>query len=148
VDDSSGKALQQNYRGRRILVVEDEPLNQEVVRFMLDDVGLVPEFASDGSLAVALAKERDYDLILMDVRMPVMNGLDATRAIRQLPGNATVPILAMTANAFGEDRDACFAAGMNAHIGKPFTPGVLYENLLLWLSKSDLPEPPPGARSG
>jgi CheY-like chemotaxis protein len=65
-----------------------------------------------------------------------------------LPGKATVPILAMTANAFGEDRDACLAAGMDAHIGKPFTPGVLYENLLLWLSKSDLPEPPPGVRSG
>jgi two-component system sensor histidine kinase/response regulator len=148
VDDSSGKALRHSHAGRRILVVEDEPLNQEVVRFMLEDAGLVPEFASDGSLAVALAKERDFDLILMDVRMPVMNGLDATRAIRQLPGKATVPILAMTANAFGEDRDACFAAGMDAHIGKPFTPAVLYENLLLWLSKSDLPEPPPGVRSG
>ena len=144
-DDSSGKALRHNHAGRRILVVEDEPLNQEVVRFMLEDAGLVPEIADDGSLAVALASERDYDLILMDVRMPIMNGLDAARAIRQLPGKATVPILAMTANAFDEDRIACLAAGMNAHIGKPFTPSVLYENLLLWLAKSDLQKTPTGA---
>ena len=135
-DDSAGKTLRQSHLGCRILVVEDEPLNQEVVRFMLEDAGLVAEIAEDGSQAVTLASKRDYDLILMDVRMPVMNGLDAARAIRQLPGKATVPILAMTANAFDEDRNACLAAGMNAHIGKPFTPGALYDNLLHWLSKS------------
>jgi CheY-like chemotaxis protein len=72
----------------------------------------------------------------MDLQMPVLNGLDATRAIRRIPGVADIPILALTANAFDEDRDACLAAGMNAHIGKPVEPDVLWATVLRWLQQS------------
>jgi CheY-like chemotaxis protein len=78
-------------------------------------------------------------LILMDMKMPVMDGLAATRIIRQLPGLAEIPILAMTANAFAEDRDRCLAAGMNGHIGKPVESEVLYGALLYWLTKAGIP---------
>jgi CheY-like chemotaxis protein len=83
-----------------------------------------------------MASQGGYALILMDVQMPVMDGLDATRAIRQLPGLATVPILALTANAFDEDSNACLAAGMNAHVGKPVEPDALCEVVLHWLQRS------------
>jgi len=115
--------------------VEDEPINQEVSLGLLQEVGLRVDVASDGEEAVAMAQTVDYDLILMDVQMPRMNGLDATRAIRALPGRGSTPILAMTANAFDEDRNRCLAAGMNDHISKPVDPAVLYETVLTWLNR-------------
>jgi two-component system, sensor histidine kinase and response regulator len=98
------------------------------------------ETASDGQSAVEMALSRRYDLLLMDVQMPVLDGLDATRAIRARAGR-TLPIIAMTANAFGEDRAACLAAGMNDHVGKPVNPARLHATLLRWLP---LPPPLPG----
>jgi PAS domain S-box-containing protein len=129
------------FAGTRVLVAEDEPVNREVISSLLENTGLAPALATDGQQALDMARGGGYGLILMDVQMPVMNGLEATRAIRQLPGMAKIPILALTANAFDEDRDRCLAAGMDAHIGKPVEPDTLCEVILHWLQKSDALEP-------
>jgi PAS domain S-box-containing protein len=120
-------------RAARLLLAEDDPINQEVTRLLLDEAGLQVDVADNGARAVELAAAQPYDLILMDMQMPVMDGLAATRAIRALPTHATTPILAMTASAFGDDRQACFAAGMNDHLPKPVDAEVLYVTLAKWL---------------
>jgi signal transduction histidine kinase/ActR/RegA family two-component response regulator len=132
--ESAEARLRTRFAGTRLLLAEDEPVNQEVSRGVLEDVGLVVDVAEDGTVAVALAKRHRYALILMDMQMPKLNGLDATRQIRTLPDYEHTPILAMTANAFGEDRQVCIDAGMNDHIAKPVDPDVLFETLLKWLS--------------
>ncbi len=124
--------LLRRHAGQRVLLAEDNPINQEVASELLQGVGLVVETAIDGASAVELACSRDYDLILMDMQMPEMDGIDATRAIRARLGRA-IPIVAMTANAFNEDRQACLDAGMNDHVAKPVDPGTLYATLLRWL---------------
>ena len=97
------------------------------------EVGLEVDTAVNGAEAVKLVQEIDYALIFMDMQMPVMDGLKATQAIRQLKGRATTAILAMTANAFSEDKDKCVAAGMDDFIAKPIEPDELFKGLLKWL---------------
>ena len=127
-------SLLASFAGTSILLAEDEPINQEVSCSLLEEAGLVVDLAVDGQQAFELARQNNYALILMDMQMPNLNGVDATRAIRTLPGHAATPILAMTANAFAEDRQACLEAGMNDHISKPVEPAKLYEILLRYLS--------------
>jgi len=129
------RTLREKFHHARILLVEDNRTNQEIVLAMLDDVGLSAEVAANGVEAVACVGRRDYDLILMDMQMPEMDGLEATRAIRRLPGRAETPIVAMTANAFAENRVQCLEAGMNDHLGKPVIPELLYATMVEWLSR-------------
>ena len=121
------------YGGLRVLLAEDNPINQEVAVELLRASGLVVDVASNGAQAVDMAQRQAYDLILMDVQMPIMDGLEATRVLRRLEGPEHTPIVAMTANAFEEDRRLCLAAGMNDHIGKPVEVPVLHMVLQRWL---------------
>ena len=102
--------------GSRILVVDDEPVNPEIARMLLVDT------AQDGAAAVTLAQETRYAAIFMDMPMPNVDGLEATRQIRGIPGQRQTPIIAMTANAFDEDKTRCFEAGMKEFLTKPFNP--------------------------
>jgi PAS domain S-box-containing protein len=127
--------IQQRYQGGRILVVDDEPVNREIALMLLEDTGLIIDAAEDGQQAIEMAQKTVYSAIFMDMLMPKVDGLEATRQIRQLPGYRETPIIAMTANAFAEDKAQCFAAGMNDFLIKPFFPETLFKTLLRWLSR-------------
>ncbi|MBK1718651.1 response regulator [Thiocystis violacea] len=131
-------ALRQAHRGRRLLLVEDDEINQEIALDLLTEgPELLVDVAGNGQLAVEMAGVGSYDLILMDMRMPVLDGPAAAAAIRQLAGCRLTPILAMTASDLVEDIQCCLDAGMNDHVAKPIEPEVLYRTLLRWLPSQD-----------
>ena len=140
-DESEAAALlRRHHRSARILLAEDNEVNREVAQALLQSVGLSADMAADGLQALQKARAARYDVVLMDMQMPVMNGLEAARAIRALPGWQATPILALTANAFNEDRLACIEAGMTDFVAKPMVVAAFYAALLRALIRpEDLP---------
>jgi signal transduction histidine kinase len=126
-------ALKACHPGARVLVAEDDPINQEILGVMLRNSGLQVDFSADGRQAVQAAAAARYDAVLMDIRMPEMDGLSAAREIRAMPGYQTTPIIALSADAFEEDRAKSFEAGMSAHLVKPVDRHLLFSTLLKWM---------------
>ncbi len=128
------------FGGKRLLLAEDNHVNQEVARQILGDVGFVIDICENGAEAVSAVQESDYDAVLMDIQMPIMDGLVATQQIRALGGAYTkIPIIAMTAHALSGDADKSIAAGMNSHVTKPIDPTLLYQVLTRWITQSEAP---------
>ncbi|MGJ8693013.1 MAG: response regulator [Thalassotalea sp.] len=123
----------------RILLVEDNELNQEVAIGLLTNAGFMVSVANNGQEALDKLNQRDYDIVLMDMQMPVMDGVSATIEIRKIPQFKSLPIVAMTANAMVQDKEKCLAAGMNDHIAKPINPGELFKTLILWIKPGNRP---------
>ena len=126
--------LRRDHAGKRVLLAEDNEFNRDLVSEMLASTGLELDLATDGKEALEKARTSAYDVILMDMQMPEMSGVDATKAIRQLPGYAATPIIGITANAFKGDRLVCLEAGMNDHLAKPVKQQELHHALLNWLN--------------
>ncbi|QID19133.1 PAS domain-containing protein [Nitrogeniibacter mangrovi] len=134
--DTAEAVLRREFRGGRVLLVDDEPFNREIGEALLEDAGLQVETAADGLEALDRVTADAFDLILMDMQMPRLDGLETTRRLRLLPWCATVPVIAMTANAFSEDRARCLEAGMNDFLAKPVEPEQMYATLLAWLRQA------------
>jgi len=124
-------------RGARVLLVEDNEINQEVAIGQLEDAEVFVDLAENGEIALRMVRDNDYDVVLMDMQMPVMDGIEATRVIRSNPRFKDLPIIAMTANAMASDRELCLEAGMNDHIAKPIDPDQLFGVLLRWIRRTD-----------
>lgn len=122
------------YRGSRLLIAEDEVMNREIMVDLLNQMGLLVDVAEDGLEAIELAARNSYELILMDMQMPHLDGLGAARQLRQ--NGIRVPIIATTANAFAEDKALCFAAGMDDFVAKPVEPQALFATVLKWLERN------------
>jgi two-component system, sensor histidine kinase and response regulator len=127
--------------GARILLIEDNELNQQVATELLQDAGFYVDLAENGQIGVDKIVANHYDLVLMDMQMPVMDGITATLEIRADQRFGELPIVAMTANAMTGDRDRCLAAGMNDHVAKPIDPVVLFKTLLQWIPPGEREEP-------
>src|SRR3954468_5573017 len=123
----------ESIRGARVLLVEDNELNQEVATGLLEGAPVTVSAADNGEVAIRMLNETKYDVVLMDMQMPVMDGLAATCAVRQNSQFKDLPIIAMTANVMAGDREKCVEAGMNDHLGKPIDPDKLFEALLRWI---------------
>ncbi|NMF91272.1 PAS domain-containing hybrid sensor histidine kinase/response regulator [Aromatoleum petrolei] len=139
---NAGDSGPPSLRGRRILLAEDNPLNQQVAGEFLRRMGMIVDIANNGTEAVARALERRYDLVLMDLHMPVMDGYEATRQIRRYFSDAALPVLAMTADAFSDARDRCLEASMNDHVAKPIDFRTLPDVLARWLKLADAVDRP------
>jgi two-component system sensor histidine kinase/response regulator len=124
-------------RGAQILLAEDNELNQEVALGLLEDAQTLIDVAANGEEAVRMASTKKYDLVLMDMQMPVMDGVTATKAIRSKPELSNLPIIAMTANVMAADREKCIEAGMNDHVAKPIDPDELLTVLMRWIKPRD-----------
>jgi len=123
----------QNIAGAEILLVEDNPINQQIAVELLEMAGLVVTVADNGKIAVETLEHKTFDAVLMDLQMPIMDGYEATNKIRKEKKNATLPIIAMTANAMSDDKERCLAAGMNEHLGKPIDPQEMYSTIARWV---------------
>ena len=122
----------------RILMADDAPANRELVSVLLGGMGLTVDTVENGAEAVEAVRQDAYDLVLMDVHMPVMDGLDATRAIRGLGGGVgRIPIIALTANVSREQVQACLEAGMNGHLAKPIDVNQMARTLSDWLNADE-----------
>jgi signal transduction histidine kinase/DNA-binding response OmpR family regulator len=128
--------IQKHLQGVRVLLVEDNEINRQVAKEILEGAGLIVTMAYDGREAVNAVKSDEFDVVLMDVQMPVMDGYEATGAIRSDPGFKDLPIIAMTAHAMAGDRERSLEAGMNDHVTKPIDPEILYRTLAKWVSLS------------
>ncbi len=124
-------------RGARVLLVEDNEINQEVAIGQLEDAEVFVDLAENGEVALRMIADNDYDVVLMDMQMPVMDGIEATRVLRANPRYESLPIVAMTANAMASDRELCLDAGMNDHIAKPIDPDQLFGVLLRWIRRDE-----------
>ena len=142
---TSGEAQLKPLQGSRILLVEDNDINQQIACELLMDAGFVVEVADNGLIALEMVKQASYDLVLMDMQMPVMDGLSATAAIRRITRLHAMPIVAMTANAMDEDRRNCLQAGMNDFLTKPIDPEALWSMLLTWIQPPKAPTTPQAA---
>ncbi len=129
-EERAEASLRQEHQGKRVLLVEDEEINREIAHIVLEEVGMRVDVAVHGKSAVELAQHNRYDAILMDIQMPVMDGLQATRSIRKMDWHKNTPVIAFTANAFTEDRQLCAEAGMNDFIPKPTPPVEIYRALM------------------
>lgn len=119
--------------GARVLLVEDDEINQEIAAEILGEFGITLDIADNGKGALTMLDQHRYDLVLMDVQMPVMDGIEATKRIRQVLGNTTIPIIAMTASVLPSDLEGCLVAGMNDHVAKPIDPDLLERVLTKWM---------------
>ncbi|WP_317204738.1 response regulator [Janthinobacterium sp.] len=142
------QAAEQAVRGAWLLLVEDNEVNQEVAQQILSDAGVRVDIASNGAMALAKIAVNDYDGVLMDCQMPVMDGYDATRALRENARHASLPVIAMTANAMVGDKEKCLAAGMDDFIAKPIDVAQLFATLARWIVPKHAPRedeaaPPP-----
>jgi signal transduction histidine kinase/ActR/RegA family two-component response regulator len=136
-DTQDVSGLRTFFHGKRVLLAEDDPLSQLVAAELLRMAGLEVDVAGDGAQAVAMAESGGYDIVLLDVQMPEMDGLTVARRLRTSLGKQ-LPIIAVTANALGHDRQACLAAGMNDHVAKPLNAELLYQSLLRWLPVAEV----------
>jgi signal transduction histidine kinase/tetratricopeptide (TPR) repeat protein/ActR/RegA family two-component response regulator len=134
-DTTPRALLQARHAGAHVLLADDDALNLEVAQGLLEECGLIAHCVDDGAQAVERARHFKYDLILMDVQMPVLDGVEATREIRRQHHNPDVPVIAFTANVFPEDEERCRAAGMNDFVGRPVEAKELYATLLAWLDR-------------